>query len=65
MHHSFLTSRQILSFKNYFDDPDIKMNAFLVHSKHATLIIIQLMQLKTHILRDLTMDVWVIIHCFS
>ena len=38
--NSFLTSRQILSFKNYFSDQDIKMNTFLVHSKHATPIII-------------------------
>lgn len=34
--NSFLTSRQILSFKNYFTDQDIKMNTFLVHSQHAT-----------------------------
>jgi len=34
--NSFLTSRQILSFKNYFSDQDIKINTFLVYPQHAT-----------------------------
>lgn len=64
MHNSFLSSRQIASFKGYFGDQDIKMNAFLIFSKHATQNHYQLMQLRTHTFRDLTMNTWVIIHCF-
>ena len=49
--NSFLTSRQILSFKNYFSDQDIKMNTLLVHSQHATPNVVANATRK-HIFRD-------------
>lgn len=65
--NSFLTSRQILSFKNYFSDQDIKMNTLLVHSQHATPNVVANATRNIYLGIQICaiMNTWVIIHYFS